>query len=161
MASLIDVLKRISQGAEEASAPCNVLYGIVTNTSPLEVTVEQKLKLTSEFLILTKNVTDYTVDVTIDWKTDDKTLNANHSHTANANISVNSSISPNPDNEKITNTVQSSIEVVEKSINLSHSHNIRGKKKMTVHNALKKDDVVILIQKRGGQEYIVIDKIKR
>ncbi|HBJ12457.1 MAG TPA: hypothetical protein DDY53_03925 [Clostridiales bacterium] len=111
--------------------------------------------------MLTKNVTDYTVDVTIDWKTDDKTLNANHSYTANADISVNSSISPNPDNEKITNTVQSSIEVAEKSINLSHSHDIRGKKKMTVHNALKKDDVVILIQKRGGQEYIVIDKIKR
>lgn len=159
MASLIDAIKKISQGAEEASAPCNVLYGVVTSVSPLEITVEQKLKLTSEFLILTKNVKDYSVDVSIEWDTESKSLNANHSHTANANVSVSSSISPNADNQKITNTVQSSVSVEEKKISLSHSHSISGKKKMTIHNALKKNDVVILIQKRGGQEYIVIDKI--
>ena len=56
MANLIETIKKISQGAEEASAPSDVLYGIVTNISPLEITVEQKLVLTQEFLILTKNV---------------------------------------------------------------------------------------------------------
>ena len=159
MASLVDAIKKISQGAEEASAPCNVLYGIVTSINPLEITIEQKLKLTSEFLLLTKNVTDYSVDVSIDWDTESKSLNANHSHSANVNVSVNSSISPNPESQTINNNVETNIEINETKIGLSHAHSITGKKRMTIHNALKKNDTVILIQKRGGQEYIVLDKI--
>ena len=159
MASLVDAIKKISQGAEEASAPCNVLYGIVTSINPLEITIEQKLKLTSEFLVLTKNVTDYSVDVSIDWDTESKSLNANHSHSADANVSVNSSISPNPDSQTINNNVETNIEINETKIGLSHAHSITGTKRMTIHNALKKNDTVILIQKRGGQEYIVLDKI--
>jgi len=159
MASLVDAIKKISQGVEEASAPCNVLYGIVTSINPLEITIEQKLKLTSEFLVLTKNVTDYSVDVSIDWDTESKSLNANHSHSANANVSVNSSISPNPDSQTINNNVETNIEINETKIGLSHAHSITGTKRMTIHNALKKNDTVILIQKRGGQEYIVLDKI--
>lgn len=134
MASLVDAIKKISQGAEEASAPCNVLYGIVTNVNPLEITIEQKLVLTSEFLVLTKNVTDYSVDVSIDWSTESRSLSATHSHT-------------------------SSVDIEEEKINLSHAHSINGTKRITIHNALKKNDNVILIQKRGGQEYIVLDKI--
>lgn len=159
MASLVDAIKKISQGAEEASAPCNVLYGIVTSINPLEITIEQKLKLTSEFLVLTKNVTDYSVDVSIDWDTESKSLNANHSHSVNANVSVNSSISPNPESQTINNNVETNIEINETKIGLSHAHSISGTKRMTIHNALKKNDTVILIQKRGGQEYIVLDKI--
>lgn len=134
MASLINIIKQISQGAEEASAPCNVLYGIVTSVDPLEITIEQKLILTSEFLVLTKNVTDYSVDVSIDWSTDNKSLNATHSHVSN-------------------------VDIEEQIINLTHAHSITGTKRITIHNALKKNDAVILIQKRGGQEYIVLDKI--
>lgn len=159
MANLIDTIKKISQGAEEASAPCNILYGVVTGINPLEITIEQKLVLTSEFLVLTKNVTDYEVDVSIDWNTETKSLSATHSHSSNINVSVNSTISPNAENQTIKNNVNASVEVNETKLNLSHNHSINGKKRMTIHNALKKNDTVILIQKRGGQEYIVLDKI--
>lgn len=163
MANLIETIKKISQGANEASAPCDLLFGVVTSISPLEITVEQKLKLTQEFLILTKNVKDYTVEVSVDWETGNKTLNANHSHSKSGNITVNSkaTVNPNPDSIQvsISNEVTDNTKIDEKTINLTHNHKITGKKKITVHNGLKRNDTVILIQKKGGQEYVVIDKI--
>jgi len=163
VSNLIEMIKKISQGTEEASAPCDLLFGVVTNVNPLEITVEQKLKLTQEFLILTKNVKDYVVDVSINWETNDKNLSANHSHFVSGDIGVNSSatVSPNLDDVEISiiNQVNNNIEVSEKMIDLTHSHTMNGKKKMTVYNALKNNDTVILMQKRGGQEFVVIDKI--
>jgi hypothetical protein len=41
----------------------------------------------------------------------------------------------------------------------SHNHAIKGKKEITVHNALKNGETVILMQVSGGQKYIVIDRI--
>ena len=99
--SLLNIIKKASQGAEEAAAPSDVLYGMITNIDPVEITLEQKMVLTKEFLILTKNVIDYETFITIN------------------------------------NTTQ----------------------KITIHNALKENDTVVLLQKRGGQEFIVIDKI--
>ena len=40
-----------------------------------------------------------------------------------------------------------------------HDHEIKGKKKMKIYNALKKDEEVILLQIAGGQKFIVIDRI--
>lgn len=40
-----------------------------------------------------------------------------------------------------------------------HTHAVNGKKKMTIHNALKSGDEVILIRQQGGQKYIIIDKV--
>lgn len=41
----------------------------------------------------------------------------------------------------------------------THSHDTVGKKKMTVHNALKVGDKVALLRKQGGQSYFIIDRI--
>lgn len=41
----------------------------------------------------------------------------------------------------------------------SHNHELRDKKKITVHNALKQGEEVILIRQQGGQKYIVIDRL--
>ena len=40
----------------------------------------------------------------------------------------------------------------------SHAHDIVGTKELTVHNALKVGEEVILMQVSGGQKYIVIDR---
>ncbi len=98
--SLGEIIKKMAVGANDANAPTSVLFGTVTSVNPLEITVEQKLKLTKEFLVLTKNVKDYTVDVSMDWETETKTLNANHKHSLNGDVSVtsNTKVSPNPDN---------------------------------------------------------------
>lgn len=41
----------------------------------------------------------------------------------------------------------------------SHSHDIKGKRKMKILNALKKDDIVLLLRQDGGQNFIVLDRI--
>ena len=40
-----------------------------------------------------------------------------------------------------------------------HEHAIKGKKKITVHNALKTGEKVILLRVEGGQNYIVIGRV--
>ena len=160
--SLGEVIKKMAVGANDANAPTSVLFGTVTSVEPLEITVEQKLKLTEEFLVLTKNVKDYTVNVTMDWNTETTSSNANHSHSTevNSNISVSSDISPNDNNQKITNNVtgEVSVSVEQKNINLTHKHSIKGTKSIMVHNALKINDNVILIQQQGGINFVVLDK---
>lgn len=160
--SLGEVIKRMAVGANDANAPTSVLFGTVTSINPLEITVEQKLKLTKEFLVLTKNVKDYTVDVSMDWNTETKALNANHSHDINGDVSVNSNatVNPNPDNinVSITNEVSKNISVAQKNINLSHNHSISGRKQITIYNGLKLNDNVILLQQQGGNNFVVLDK---
>lgn len=40
-----------------------------------------------------------------------------------------------------------------------HSHQVKGKKKVTYHNALKVGEAVILFQQEGGQKYLVLDRV--
>ena len=41
----------------------------------------------------------------------------------------------------------------------NHNHDIKGRKKVKIHNALRLDDMVILLRMQGGQTFLVIDKI--
>ena len=41
----------------------------------------------------------------------------------------------------------------------SHAHSISGKKEITIHNALQVGDEVILLKKKGGQKYLVLDRV--
>ena len=160
--SLGEVIKRMAVGANDSNAPTSVLFGTVTSINPLEITVEQKLKLTKEFLVLTKNVKDYTVDVSLNWETESKSMNANHNHTLNGGMDISSTatLNPNPENIEvnINNQVNNSINVEQKNISLTHNHSINGRKQIMVHNGLKLNDNVILIQQQGGNNFIVIDK---
>ena len=159
MADLIETVKKIVQGVLNESSPCNVLFGTVTSANPLEITVEQKLKLTKEFLILTKNVVNYTTTATIEWNTNKINQNVNHNHSISGNINVESSISPNDNSAKITNKVTSALETEQYTKDLGHMHSIVGTKSITINNALKQNDKVILLQQAGGQKYIVLDKV--
>lgn len=66
MANLLEIIKQAAVEAVEASEPAGVLFGTVTSSSPLLVAIDQKLTLSQEFLLLTKNVSDYTVDMIAD-----------------------------------------------------------------------------------------------
>ncbi|MGM7683552.1 DUF2577 domain-containing protein [Cytobacillus sp. Hm23] len=60
---MLDHIKAAAIDAMNATNPVNVLFGVVVNTSPLEIEIHQKLKLTTEFLVLTERVTRYEVDL--------------------------------------------------------------------------------------------------
>lgn len=41
----------------------------------------------------------------------------------------------------------------------SHDHAYSGRKKIKIHNGLKLDEKVILLQMQGGQQFIVLDRL--
>ena len=94
-------IKRAALDAVKSQHPVSICFGNVVSTSPLKITVEQKLTLGKAQLILTRNVTDHDVDIT--------------------------------------------------------SYGTRNR--ITIHNALKIGDEVILIKQQGGQKYLVLDKV--
>jgi hypothetical protein len=100
---LINAVKKAALDAIETSQPMDFTFGKVISTSPLKVSVEQKLTLGSAQLVLTNNVTDCSVE-----------------------------ISSEDDTER---------------------------RKITIHNGLKTGDEVILLKKKGGQQYLILDKV--
>ena len=41
----------------------------------------------------------------------------------------------------------------------SHTHPVKGKKTMVIHGALKSGDKVALLRNRGGQSYLILDRV--
>lgn len=107
----------------------NVEFGNVTSVNPLEITLDQKTKLTSNYLTLSNAVKDHSVDITVSWNTEDNT----HKH-ANGNNG-------------------------QPTADVTHKHTISGRKRITIHNGLTLGERVILLRKQGGQEYVVLDRI--
>lgn len=82
----IKAMKKIALGVVESKKPVNVLIGTVTGVNPLEITVDQKMTLTQEFLIIPRSMTDYTLDVIFpeikgEVEDYDGTIDISHNHT--------------------------------------------------------------------------------
>ena len=73
MAKEQEFLKIIKQAALDVvqySKPCDFCIGVVANENPLLIQLDQKLTLTEDFLLLARNVTDYTVIMQVDHTTE-------------------------------------------------------------------------------------------
>lgn len=130
-----DFVKAIKKAAVEAvaaSRPADITFGKVISENPLKIKVDQKLILTTAQLVLTRDVTDYEIEM-------EPSLNEQpHFHLTEA-----TSGGSNYDSFA------------------SHTHRYEGRKKFLVYNALKNGEEVILLSMSGGQKYIVIDRIGR
>lgn len=69
---LLKLIKEAAVAAVQQENPCNVLFGTVKSESPLVISVDgnAKMELTKKFLILSRNVTDFEVEMTVDHKTE-------------------------------------------------------------------------------------------
>jgi len=106
-----------------------VEFGRVTSVKPLVITLDSKVPLSAAFLTLTNAVKDHAVDITVSWQTEDDT----HQHGNGNNGSPTAEV--------------------------THAHKIKGRKRIIVHNGLTLGERVILLRKRGGQDYIVLDRV--
>ncbi len=77
--NLLGVLKKIVLDVNEASKPVNVVFGTVVSDSPLKIQISQKLTLNKKQLVLTRNVTDYKVFMTVNHKTENKGCGSSYS----------------------------------------------------------------------------------
>lgn len=128
---LVRAVKQAAVEAVQADSPMGVCFGTVTSAAPLTITVDQKKTLTGAQLILTNNVRDFTVDMTVDHETE----KVSHGH-------------------PVVDTYTGGGNATE----VEHSHPYKGRKTFRVHLALQAGEKVILLRCDGGQKFIVLDR---
>ncbi len=146
MDEFVKMIKQSSDEMNETKKPFSLLFGTVTSEEPnLKIFVNQKLTLDEQQLILTNNVRDYTIYMTTAGEKDTDKKGAEHYTENESNITGPFSSSPASFNEHQF---------------AEHKHKYVGKKKWTVHLALKVGEKVILLRCDGGQKYIVLDRVE-
>lgn len=131
--AFFSAIKKAAVNANEASQPMAVLYGTVKQEKPLEIRVNQKMTLKEKQLHLTHAVRDYEVDIEVSHYTvSDAFLKTLHDHPG----------------------------VEENSFDSAHKHACKGRKKIKIYNGLKEAEEVILLRYPGGQEFLVLDRVK-
>lgn len=129
---LLVAIKKAAIDAVNASKPTALVFGKVASTSPLKIDVEQKMTLTLAQLVLTRNVTDFKVSMTMTHITEGHT----HTHMIRDTYTGGGSASSE-----------------------THNHEYKGKKQFTIHNNLVIGEEVVLMQMQGGQKYLVLDRV--
>lgn len=89
---LLGLIKQAASDVVENSQPAAVMYGTVMSESPLSVLVDQKMTLTSDFLVVPEHLTDHEMDVSVKagygWKTKDKAGGSGESAYASHNHDI-------------------------------------------------------------------------
>ncbi|EHL19776.1 DUF2577 domain-containing protein [Peptoanaerobacter stomatis] len=129
--SLVSKIAKISENANHSSAPVNIVYGKVISAKPLKIQTEQKEILDEDFLILTDSVRDYKTQISFD----------------------------NPDIKQVFTTWDMPEKTESSPSKIAFKTII--KHDITVYNALKVGEGVILIRVQGGQEFIVLGRIDK
>ena len=63
---LLQVMKQSAKEAGNAERPVHVCVGKVAGVNPLRIRLDQKITLGKAQLVLTRNVTDYETEITVD-----------------------------------------------------------------------------------------------
>lgn len=137
---LLALQKQAAIEAMNATNPTSFMFGTVTSINPLKVQIDQKTILTDDELILTDAVRDHKVEMTVDHMTEEEEQDHFHAFT---------DVTPGGPTPSQTQTQ-----------NVKHTHKYTGKKVFSVHNALKVNETVIVIQMQGGQRFIVLDRVE-
>lgn len=80
MPNAVNLVKQAAVEAVEAAKPVQLLYGVVVSATPLSIQVDQKVFYSEQMLVLTRNVTDFTLDISLSAETEEV---AGHSHAMN------------------------------------------------------------------------------
>lgn len=94
------LIKQSAVDAVNASKPTAMVYGKVISSSPLKINVEQKMTLTAAQLILTRNVTDHKVFMTVDHVTENRSggsgdasfASHNHAYTGKKEFTIHNGL---------------------------------------------------------------------
>lgn len=74
------MVKKASLDIYNCQKPTEICYGTVKSLNPLEIKINEELFIESDDLILTRNVLDYDVDITVDHITETDYGPAGHTH---------------------------------------------------------------------------------
>lgn len=115
-------LKQLIQGMNQETT--EIMQGTVIATGPLKIQMvnDEKLIINERITIVPRQLTDYEIDVTVNWNTENESGGSGDAAFA------------------------------------AHQHEIKGRTKITVHNALKTGDKVHVLSLNRGKLYYVLDK---
>lgn len=133
MPDIVQLVKKAAVEAVEAAKPVQFLFGQVISASPLKIQVDQKSIYTERMLVLTRNVTEHEIDISISAQS----VVISHGH-------------PVTDTYTGGGTAQE----------INHNHPIKGRKKIKIHNGLVVGDWVVMARIQKGKKYVVLDRIK-
>lgn len=153
---LLETVKIAALDAIEATKPVAIIFGTVINTSPLQIYIEQKKTLEGQQLILTRNVTTYTLEIAIDGTTEDAAVNIDTYH--NHNYSGETAENLFSDTPFHTHGYSGQTDGSGGVTETTHNHAYNGTKQITINNSLVVGDKVILLREQGGQRHIVLDR---
>lgn len=131
MPNIIQTIKKAAIEAIAEAEPVGFLFGEVISEKPLEIKIEQRFTLTENFFILTDSVRDYKTTFSFE-------------------------------NPSIVNKFQGSgtIGINTHEVNLDMAVKTTDvKNEITIFNALKINEKVLLAKVQGGQKYIVLNRV--
>ncbi len=131
--NIVQLVKQAAVEAVEAGKPVNLLFGTVISDKPLKIQVDQQSIYTEAMLVLTRNVTDYELDITVSAQS----VIISHGH-------------------PVVDTYTGGGTATE----IQHNHPIQGRKKIKIHNALLVGDQVLLMRIQQGKRFVVVDRVK-
>lgn len=133
MPNINELMGQIAKEAMDATQPTGIFFGTVLSTSPLQISVEQKMTLTEQQLILGTLVRTFNVTMTFNHTTN----NATHNHAIHDTYTGGGSSEDN-----------------------THAHGYSGTKTFQVNLGLSVGEKVILVRVQGGQKYLVLDRVR-
>ena len=72
MSDMVELVKRAALEAVEAGKPVQFLFGAVTKAAPLEIQIDPQTVYPAALLVLTRNVTDFDMDMTVNHATENQ-----------------------------------------------------------------------------------------
>lgn len=148
--SIADSMKLLAKGVINASQLMDLRFGIVESVEPLKIRINPKMVLDDNYLILTNAVKDHAVDISVSWSTveDDYLHEGAMKHTHQPGQYKDGEGSP-----------LSGVSGAPVAFDTKHKHDIKGRKKIIIHNGLTLGEKVLLLRTQGGQDYVVIDRV--
>lgn len=142
---MVELIKKAAVEAVEASKPAGIVFGTVVAVNPLKISVEQKLPLEEEDLILTDNVIDYDTELSFNDPTIEQLVKVGDNP-----IAKNAILTKNPQTPTETTTPV----ILEGQLKFMN----KIKHKITIYNALKIGERVLMLRVQGGQQYVVLNR---
>ena len=85
---LIEIMKRAAKEVYENDQPTDLRFGTVVSEKPLKVQVTNLFTIPQSMLVVPKHLTDYEVEVTVDWTTENQSGGSGDSAFASHNHGV-------------------------------------------------------------------------
>ena len=82
---IVNIIKEIASTVIQNGEPMEVIVGEVVSASPLEIKIDPKLTIPEEIIVLTKNTSEWTMEMSVDHVTENRSGGGGYAEFASHN----------------------------------------------------------------------------